>query len=142
MGEPPAAGATLRQRSEAIAPELAGHVAAVGVRRRLRPAHRVSELSAWATKLRLGQAGLVEAANESAGRMVVRGLSVLAPGSVPAAELAGVDTQSATAPQGPVKAGGRQGRDTAARSHQQARPVNRVDPAIAEAAGGGSSPQG
>ncbi|MFC8094597.1 hypothetical protein [Streptomyces sp. NPDC057301] len=43
------------------------------------------ESAAGATKLRLEQARVIAAANESAGRTVVRGLRILAPGSAPAA---------------------------------------------------------
>ncbi|MFD8931263.1 DUF721 domain-containing protein [Streptomyces mirabilis] len=51
--ELPAAGATLRQRWEAIAPELAGHVVAVGYDADSGRLAVCAESSAWATKVRL-----------------------------------------------------------------------------------------
>ncbi|MET8955507.1 DciA family protein [Streptomyces sp. NPDC004533] len=98
--ELPAAGATLRERWSAIAPELAGHVAAVAFdpdsgRLTLRP-----ESSAWATKTRLEQARLIAAAKESAGRTVVRALQILAPGTVPVREPADADPAPAAVPAG------------------------------------------
>ncbi|MGV9248023.1 DUF721 domain-containing protein [Streptomyces sp. NPDC003710] len=88
--EIPAAGATLRERSAAIAPELAGHVAAVGYdaesgRLTVRP-----ESTAWATKTRLEHARVIAAANKAAGRTVVSSLRILPSGAVPVSELADV----------------------------------------------------
>ncbi|WP_327749839.1 DciA family protein [Streptomyces europaeiscabiei] len=51
--ELPAAGATLRQRWAAIAPELAGHVAAVGYDADSGQLTVCPESAAWATKTRL-----------------------------------------------------------------------------------------
>ncbi|WP_307680580.1 DciA family protein [Streptomyces sp. V4I2] len=45
------------------------------------------ESAAWATKTRLEQAGIIAAANTSAGGTVVRHLRILASGSVPAPDL-------------------------------------------------------
>ncbi|MDX3697904.1 DUF721 domain-containing protein [Streptomyces europaeiscabiei] len=133
--ELPAAGASLRERWEAISPEFAGHVTAVGYDADSGRLTVCPESAAWATKLRLEQVRVVEAANESAGRTVVRGLRILAPGSVPVSESADVGPEAAAAPLGLVKtwelASERYRRALAA--HQQARPVSRVDPAIAEA---------
>ncbi|MER6160917.1 DciA family protein [Streptomyces sp. NPDC001868] len=134
--ELPAAGATLRARWEAIAPEFAGHVVAVGYDADSGRLTVCPESSAWATKLRLEQARIVAAANESAGRTVVRALRILAPGSVSVADLEDVAPQSAAVSLGPVKT-----RETACEgyrralaAHQEARPASTVDPAIAEAA--------
>ncbi|MER5519778.1 DUF721 domain-containing protein [Streptomyces sp. NPDC002763] len=82
--ELPAAGATLRERWEAIAPELAGHVVAVGYDADSGWLTVCPESAVWATKTRLEQARVIAAANASAGRTVVRHLRILAPGSVPA----------------------------------------------------------
>jgi hypothetical protein len=93
------------------------------------------ESAAWATKLRLEQARVVEAANESAGRTIVRGLRILAPGSVPVSEPADVTPESAAAPAGPVRARetASDGHRRALAAHQEVAPPRRVDPAIAEA---------
>lgn len=133
--ELPAAGATLRERWAAIAPELAGHVAAVSYDADSGRLTVCPESSAWATKARLEQTRIIAAANESAGRMVVRALRILAPGSVSAPDLGDVAPQSAAAPPRPVKtrelasAGYRQ----ALAAHQAVAPARRVDSGIAEA---------
>ncbi|MFL4953332.1 DciA family protein [Streptomyces sp. MMS24-I31] len=134
--ELPAAGATLRERWAAIAPELAGHVVAVGYDADSGRLTVCPESAAWATKLRLEQADVVAAANESAGRTVVRALRILAPGSVSVPDLEDVAPQSAAAPQGPVKTreSACEGYRRALAAHQEARPASTVDPAIAEAA--------
>ncbi|MFD5341526.1 DciA family protein [Streptomyces hawaiiensis] len=80
--ELPAAGATLRDRWAAIAPELAGHVAAVSYDPNSGRLTVCPESTAWATKARLEQTRVIAAVNESAGRTVVRALRILAPGSV------------------------------------------------------------
>ncbi|MCG7527327.1 DciA family protein, partial [Streptomyces sp. OfavH-34-F] len=80
--ELPAAGATLRERWAAIAPELAGHVAAVSYDADSGQLTVCPESSAWATKARLEQTRIIAAANQSAGRTVVRTLRILAPGTV------------------------------------------------------------
>ncbi|MEV6726642.1 DUF721 domain-containing protein [Streptomyces xanthochromogenes] len=132
--ELPAAGATLRERWAAIAPELAGHVAAVAFeadsgRLTVRP-----ESSAWATKTRLEQARVIEAANTSAGRTVVRTLRILPPGALPA-ERPDAEPAAASAPSGPVRV-----RETASdgyrralAAHQEVVRPPRADPGIAEA---------
>ncbi|MFI9255209.1 DUF721 domain-containing protein [Streptomyces sp. NPDC053069] len=85
--ELPAAGASLRERWAAIAPQLAGHVPAIGYAADTGRLTVCPEPAAWATKLPLEQARVIEAANESAGRTVVRALRILAPGSVHVPEL-------------------------------------------------------
>jgi predicted nucleic acid-binding Zn ribbon protein len=133
--ELPAAGATLRQRWAAIAPELAGHVAAVGYDADSGQLTVCPESSAWATKTRLEQTRIVDAANKAAGRTVVRALRILAPGSVPAPEPDDTATTGPAAPTGPAKT-----RETASdgyrralAAHHEAAPQSRVDPGIAEA---------
>lgn len=133
--ELPAAGATLRQRWAAIAPELAGHVAAVGYDADSGQLTVCPESSAWATKTRLEQTRIVDAANKAAGRTVVRALRILAPGSVPAPDPADPAPESPAAPTGPART-----RETACEgyrialaAHQEAAPLRRVDPGIAEA---------
>ncbi|MEU3064172.1 DciA family protein [Streptomyces subrutilus] len=132
--ELPAAGASLRERWVAIAPELAGHVAAVSYDPDSGQLTVCPESSAWATKVRLEQARVIAAANKAAGRTVVRALRVLAPGAVPAS----VDVAPAgpaPAPAGPAKT--RQtaceGYRRALAAHQEAAVPSRVDPGIAEA---------
>jgi predicted nucleic acid-binding Zn ribbon protein len=131
--ELPAAGASLRARWEAIAPEFAGHVVAVGYDADSGRLTVCPESAAWATKLRLEQARVVQAANESAGRAVVRGLRILTPGSVPVTETDGV--APAAAPKGPVKSreSACEGYHRALAAHQEVAVPSRVDPAIAEA---------
>ncbi|GHD76249.1 hypothetical protein GCM10010317_092310 [Streptomyces mirabilis] len=131
--ELPAAGASLRERWAAIAPDFAGHVGAVGYDADSGRLTVCPESAAWATKLRLEQARVIGAANESAARTVVRGLRILAPGSVPAPELA--DVPSAFAAAVPVKT-----RETASDGYRRALEAylrtaqpHREDPAIAEA---------
>ncbi|MBP5904599.1 DUF721 domain-containing protein [Streptomyces scabiei] len=131
--ELPAAGASLRERWEAIAPEFAGHVAAVGYDADSGRLTVCPESAAWATKLRLEQARVVQAANESAGRTVVRGLRILAPGSVPVSEPGAV--APAAAPNGPVKTreSASEGYRQALAAHQSVAPARRVDLGIAQA---------
>ncbi|KPI00012.1 protein of unknown function DUF721 [Actinobacteria bacterium OK074] len=134
--ELPAAGATLRERWAAIAPELAGHVAAVSYDPDSGQLTVCPESSAWATKARLEQTRVVAAANKAAGRAVVRALRILPPGAVPApgpADVAPADP--APAPTGPTKT-----RETACEgyrralaAHQEVAAPSRVDPGIAEA---------
>ncbi|WP_331720168.1 DciA family protein (plasmid) [Streptomyces sp. NBC_01136] len=134
--ELPAAGASLRERWAAIAPELAGHVAAVSYDPDSGQLTVCPESSAWATKARLEQTRVVAAANKAAGRAVVRALRILPPGAVPApgpADVAPADP--APAPTGPAKS-----RETACEgyrralaAHQEAAVASRVDPGIAEA---------
>ncbi|MGI5359953.1 DUF721 domain-containing protein [Streptomyces sp. CA-252508] len=103
--ELPAAGATLRERWAAIAPELAGHVAAVSYDPDSGRLTVCPESSTWATKTRLEQARVIAAANKLAGRTVVRALRILAPGAAPVpapVDVAPADPAPA-APTGPVK---------------------------------------
>ncbi|GGV89904.1 DciA family protein [Streptomyces massasporeus] len=133
--ELPAAGAMLRDRWAAIAPELAGHVAAVGYDADSGRLTMCPESSAWATKARLEQTRIIAAANESAGRTVVRALRILAPGTVPVSGPADANLQPVGVSAGPVRT-----RETASpgyhralAAHQEAARPSRVDPAIAEA---------
>ncbi|MEU6357011.1 DUF721 domain-containing protein [Streptomyces sp. NPDC047072] len=131
--ELPAAGATLRERWEAIAPELAGHVFAVGYDPDSGRLTVCPESSGWATKVRLEQARIIAAANASAGRTVVRGLRILAPGSVPVP--APDDVQAPETPKGPVKTRelASDGYHRALAAHGQAAPPSLADPDIAQA---------
>lgn len=61
------------------------------------------ESAAWATKTRLERDRVIAAANESAGRTVVRALKILAPGTVPMREPADADPEPEPAPAGPVR---------------------------------------
>ncbi|MFD3821922.1 DciA family protein [Streptomyces sp. NPDC058625] len=132
--ELPAASATLRDRWAAIAPELAGHVAAVALdadsgRLTVRP-----ESSAWATKARLEQTRIIGAANKAAGRTVVRALRILPPGAVPVPDRADVASAPA-APTTPVqRRTPPEGYRLAPEAHRQAARPSRVDPGIAEEA--------
>ncbi|MFE5901189.1 DciA family protein [Streptomyces sp. NPDC056488] len=135
--ELPAAGASLRERWAAIAPDLAGHVAAVAYDADSGQLTVCPESSAWATRARLEQTRVIAAANKAAGRTVVRALRVLAPGAVPApapAAAAPADPAPA-APAGPAKT-----RETACEgyrralaAHQEVAVPSRVDPGIAAA---------
>ncbi|MFH8343012.1 DUF721 domain-containing protein [Streptomyces sp. AM6-12] len=127
--------ATLRERWAAIAPELAGHVAAVGYDADTGRLTVCPESAAWATKTRLEQARVIAAANESAGRTVVRALKILAPGTIPVPEPADTDPAPAAPHAGPART-----RETASpgyrralEAHRAVAPPSRVDPAIAEA---------
>ncbi|WP_331720240.1 DciA family protein (plasmid) [Streptomyces sp. NBC_00289] len=133
--ELPAAGATLRQRWAAIAPELAGHVAAVGYNADSGQLTVCPESAAWATKTRLEQTRIVDAANKAAGRTVVRALRILAPGSVPAPEPDDTAPTSSDAPTGPAKTSEAacDGYHRALAAHRESAPPSRVDPGIAEA---------
>lgn len=79
--ELPAAGATLRERWAAIAPELVGHVAAVAYDADSGRLTVCPESAARATKTRLERTRIIAAANQPAGRTVVRTLRILAPGA-------------------------------------------------------------
>jgi predicted nucleic acid-binding Zn ribbon protein len=135
--ELPAAGATLRDRWAAIAPELAGHVAAVSYDADSGRLTVCPESTAWATKVRLEQTRVVAAANKAAGRTVVSSLRILPPGAAPVpgpADAVPADPTPA-APTGPART-----RETACEgyrqalaAHQEAVPPRRVDQGIAEA---------
>ncbi|WP_328475676.1 DUF721 domain-containing protein [Streptomyces sp. NBC_00377] len=113
---PAGAGATLRDRWASIAPELAGHVAAVSYeadsgRLTVRP-----ESSAWATKARLEQTRVI------AGRTVVRSLRILPPGTLPAPDPADVARlPRPTPPRARRRPGRRRPRATGAPSKRTAR---------------------
>ncbi|MEU3520952.1 DciA family protein [Streptomyces sp. NPDC006654] len=131
--ELPAAGATLRERWAAITPELAGHVAAVAYDADSGQLTVCPESAAWATKARLEQTRIVAAANQSAGRTVVRSLRILAPGTMPVP--ADADTQHTAAPAGPprTRETASDGYRRALAAHQEVARPSRVDPGIAEA---------
>ncbi|MEU4729615.1 DciA family protein [Streptomyces sp. NPDC023588] len=132
----PTAGASLCERWAALAPDLAGHVTAVGFDPDSGRLTLCPESTAWATKTRLEQTRVIEAANMAAGRIVLRALRILQPGAVPAAEPADVvPVAPSRTTMGPVKT-----RETASAgyrralaAHQEAAPPRQVDPAIAEA---------
>ncbi|MGW2050769.1 DUF721 domain-containing protein [Streptomyces sp. NPDC001858] len=134
--ELPAAGATLRQQWEAIAPELARHVMAVGYDPDFGRLTVCPESAAWATKARLEQTRIIAAANTSAGRTVVRSLRILTPGSVPTLTPDDAAPEVPAPPTGPART-----RETACdgyrrtlAAHQEAALPRRVDPDIGEAA--------
>lgn len=133
--ELPAAGATLRERWAAIAPELAGHVIAVSYDADSGRLTVCPESATWATKARLEQTRIIAAANESAGRTVVRSLQILAPGTVAVTEPAGTGPEPAAAHAGPprTRETASDGYRRALAAHQEAAPPSRVDPHIAEA---------
>ncbi|GHD52337.1 hypothetical protein GCM10010335_64700 [Streptomyces galbus] len=131
--ELPAVGATVRERWAAIAPELAGHVAAVGFDADSGRLTVCPESSAWATKARLEQTRVVAAANKAAGRQVVSALRILPPGAVPMPDRADAAPEPAT-PAVPVeRRPPPNGYRRAIEAHRQAAPPSRVDPGIAEA---------
>lgn len=61
------------------------------------------ESAAWATKTRLEQVRIIAAANQSAGRTVIRTLRILAPGTVPVTGPSDADPKPAAAPAGPPR---------------------------------------
>ncbi|MGW2082722.1 DUF721 domain-containing protein [Streptomyces sp. NPDC001939] len=77
----PAAGASLRERWAAIAPGLAGHVAAVSFDPDSGQLTVCPDSATWAPEARLEQAHVIEAASKTACRAVVRALRILPPGS-------------------------------------------------------------
>jgi len=113
--ELPAAGVSLRQRWEAIASDLAGHVTAVGYDADSGQLTVCPESAVWATKVRLEQARIIEAANAAAGRTVVRALRILPPGAVPAPDPADVAPGLPAAPTGPART-----RETACEGYRRA----------------------
>ncbi|MFF8867824.1 DciA family protein [Streptomyces sp. NPDC015139] len=133
--ELPAAGASLRARWEAIAPELAGHVAAMSYDADSGRLTVCPESAAWATKARLERTRIVAAANASAGRTVVRSLRILAPGAVAVPEPADVDPEPSAAPAGPprTRETASDGYRRALAAHQEVARPSRVEPGIAEA---------
>jgi predicted nucleic acid-binding Zn ribbon protein len=134
--ELPAAGASLRDRWAAIAPELAGHVAAVSYDPDTCQLTLCPESTAWATKTRLEQTRIIAAANKAAGRTVVRSLRILSPGSVSAPDPADVASAvPADVPTGPAKTRETacEGYRRALQAHREVAPPSQVDPGIAEA---------
>ncbi|MFG2987422.1 DUF721 domain-containing protein [Streptomyces sp. NPDC048258] len=134
--ELPAVGASLRERWAAIAPDLAGHIAAVAFDPDSGRLTVCPDSSAWATKARLEQTRVIAAANKAAGRPVVSSLRILPPGAAPAPDPADV---TAVAPAdvavGPVRTRETacEGHRRALAAHQEVAPPRRVDPGIAEA---------
>ncbi|MEU7377825.1 DciA family protein [Streptomyces albidoflavus] len=117
-------------------PELAGHVAAVSYDADSGRLTVCPESMPWATKARPEQTRIVAAANEAAGRTVVRALRILPPGAAPVPGPAAVPADRASAaPTGP--AGTREtaceGYRRALAAHQEVVPPRRVDPGIAAA---------
>ncbi|MFF2779955.1 DciA family protein [Streptomyces sp. NPDC058052] len=133
--ELPAAGATLRERWAAIAPELAGHVAAVAFDADSGRLTVCPESSAWATKARLEQARVIAAANTAAGRTVVNSLRILPPAPVSAPADVALADLAPGVPTGPAKTreSASEGYRRALAAHQEAVAPRRADPAIAEA---------
>ncbi|MEU5443717.1 MULTISPECIES: DciA family protein [Streptomyces] len=113
-----------------LAPGLAGHVAAVSYDADSGQLTVYPESSAWTTKARLEQTRIVAAANQSAGRTVVRTLRILAPCTV-----AVPGPEPAAAPAGPprTRETASDGYRRALAAHQEAAAPSRVDPAIADA---------
>ncbi|MFF8696747.1 DUF721 domain-containing protein [Streptomyces sp. NPDC015144] len=130
--ELPAAGATLRDRWAAIAPELAGHVAAVAYDADSGRLTVCPESAAWATKARLEQTRIIAAANKSAGRTVVRTLRIQAPGTAPGSAPTVVSPTPATAPAGTprTRETASDGYHRALAAHLQTARPSRTDPDI------------
>ncbi|WP_329317057.1 MULTISPECIES: DUF721 domain-containing protein [unclassified Streptomyces] len=131
--ELPAASASLRERWAAIAPDLAGHVAAVRYNPESGRLTVCPESTAWATKTRLERTRVIEAANKAARRTAVRALRILPP--VPTADPADAKPAAPAEPTGPAKT-----RETACEgyrralaAYQRAALPRRVDSGIAEA---------
>jgi hypothetical protein len=124
--ELPAAGASLRERWAAIAPELAGHVAAVAYDPDSGQLTVCPESSVCATKTRLEQNRVIAAANKAAGRTVVSALRGLP---------AGRRTGARAAPIGPARTRETacEGYRRALEAHREAAPPSRVDPGVTEA---------
>lgn len=121
--ELPAAGASLRERWAAIAPELAGHVAAVSYDPDSGRLTVCPESTAWATQARLEQTRVIAAANKAAGRTVVSALRILPPGAAPVpgpADAVPVFPAPA-APAGPART-----RETACEGYRRALAVHRA----------------
>lgn len=115
--ELPAAGGALHKRWAAIAPDLAGHVAAVGYETDTGELTLRPDSTAWATKARMETARIIAAANRAAGRQTVRTVRVLAPGTVAA------DAVTTAAPEpvrAPVAEGPPRTRETASPGYHRA----------------------
>lgn len=134
--ELPAAGASLRERWAAVAPDLAGHVTAVAYEPDSGRLTVCPESTAWATKARLDQTRVIAAANKAAGRTAVSTLRILPPGAVPAPDPTDVTpVDPADVAVGPVRTRETacEGYHRALAAHQKAAPTRREDPGIAEA---------
>ncbi|GHE24345.1 DciA family protein [Streptomyces capillispiralis] len=139
MVAPAAGGSVLAQFDDilaAAAPELAGHVQAVGFDADTGRLDVASDAPAYGTKLRWIAPKLIAAANERARDANVRALHVLAPAPVKAGSAtAAADPIPQTAPPaGPVqRRTPPDGYRLAVEAHRQAARPSRVDPDIAEA---------
>ncbi|MCM2394403.1 DciA family protein [Streptomyces albipurpureus] len=114
----PAAGGALRERWAAIAPDLAGHIAAVGYEPDTGELTLRPDSAAWATKARMETARILAAANRAAGKQAVRTVRVLAPGPVTAASATAADPAApvrTAAPTGPPRT-----RETASAGYHRA----------------------
>ncbi|MFJ4585118.1 DUF721 domain-containing protein [Streptomyces echinatus] len=138
MVAPAAGGSVLAQFDDilaAAAPELAGHVQAIGFDADTGRLDVAPDAPAYGTKLRWSAPKLVAAANEKVRGANVRTLHVLAPAPVKA----GLATAAADPAPPPVPAAPVQrwtppdGYRRAIEAHRQAVRPSRVDPAIAEA---------
>ncbi|MFB9593713.1 DUF721 domain-containing protein [Streptomyces racemochromogenes] len=112
----PAGGATLRDRWAVVAPELAGHVAAVAYDPDSGWLTVCPDSTAWATKARLEQTRLIAAANKAAGRTVVNSLWILPPAPVSAPADAALADLAPACPQNRRRPGRPRPRATGARS--------------------------
>ncbi|MFJ8546291.1 DciA family protein [Streptomyces sp. NPDC093586] len=139
MVAPAAGGGVLAQFDDilaAAAPELAGHVQAVGFDADTGRLDVTPDAPAYGTQLRWSAPKLIAAANEKVQGSHVRTLHVLAPAAGkagPVTAAADLDRQPA-APAGPVRT-----RETASdgyrralAAHQAVAPPSRIDPSIAE----------
>ncbi|WP_405827369.1 DciA family protein [Streptomyces sp. NBC_00105] len=130
----PATGASLCEWWAAIAPDLAGHVTAVGFDPESGRLTVCPESSAWATKARLEQSRVIAAANAAAGGTVVRALRILPPGAAPAPgwadAAAGPVTPTAALVQRRTPP---EGYRRAIEAHRAAAPPRQADSGIAEA---------
>ncbi|WP_314223590.1 DciA family protein [Streptomyces zaehneri] len=140
MVAPAAGGSVLAQFNDvlaAAAPELAGHVQAVGFDADTGRLDVVPEAPAYGTKLRWSAPKLIETANATVPGANVRILNVLspAPGKASLATPVADPDPRPTAPAGPVhtRETASDGYHQALAAHQAARPERHVDPAIAEA---------
>ncbi|MGW6706863.1 DciA family protein [Streptomyces sp. NPDC054956] len=134
--ELPAAGASLRERWAAIAPDLAGHIAAVAYDPDSGRLTLCPESTAWATKARMEQTRVIAAANKAAGRTAVSALRILPPGAASTpdpASAAPVDPADGAVGSVRTRETACEGYHRALAAHQEAAPPRRVDPGIAEA---------
>ncbi|MFE2046013.1 DciA family protein [Streptomyces sp. NPDC059477] len=113
----PAAGGALRERWAVIAPDLVGHVAAVGYEPDTGELTLRPDSAAWATKARMETARIIATANLAAGKQAVRTVRVLAPGPVTAVAVTAADPEPvrAPAPTGPPRT-----RETASAGYHRA----------------------